>query len=609
MPTPLVAPFRDLTIEQGKGLVNAALASLSLRINAFAQNAMLGMIELPLVEPFRISRAFIDGDHWQNSSAWIGPRPDITASDNEAYTLTMQEIARQFISQNAIGEVTDRHVNGVIGVMPDFGFTSRVPVEEGEEVSSEIQTLADEVIERITVWWDRNGVLETLHDFAVSLLISERAMLRLLVPRGKLSRRPVLNEQDEEIGTLTEVRATTLEDALRLIFVEHPLPDKSVMACDDDTREEVGIVLFARKNLLQPNVAIGGEDRAEFTYLVGQDDQPKTVIRMVEGQASKTLTLDLGGRLTMYEGTRPLFVTPQMWQQQKGLNLALSMIPRTVVTAGFLERTILNAQMPGHWQDEAKTIWVPHPYYTGPGATNSLVGIATTNPVTGEKTLTTPSIEYREPIDTEPLLKAANAHYVAILQEAKQQHILAIQNTQASGKTHEQARADFKTSLGRTRTVMETAGIWMLETLLAMCEQFTGAGPKYTSKLRATFQCHLDVGPVTSEVRTALDGSVRAGTLSRETAIAEAGTVDTGAEMERLDTQRGAHLDIIERQATVLVQLTQAGASLGGAAEFVGIDEETALALTEFGPNELQPPDKVPTDPEEDPEDDLEPDD
>lgn len=602
MPIPFAAPFRSLTVNEVKNIIAAALMEMQLRVNAFPLNMIPGAVEAPVVQPHLIARAFVNGDHWQGGSAWIGPRPDPTMNDSQLYNLSMMEIARQFVSQNAIAEVVDRHMNGVVGVIPQWGLTPVRALAEGDEPNAEEQALIDEGEALLTQWWDDRQVHEMLQEYVLTLLLSERAAARVFVPRGKVRRRPVQGATPapgEAVPTEPTLEAAGVEEALRVIWVEHPPPERATLATDEDTKERVGITLFERNDALQPLLRVIAEDRAEITFLKGDDARPMTVVRMLDKENATEIELDIGGRLTLFEGRRPLFCTPQMWQQQKALNLALSMSPRTVVTAGFLERTILNAQMPGKWitDSSGEKVWVPDPYFAGPGVTNALTGIVTTDDK-GNKTVTTPQIDHRPPVPTEPLFAAATGHYTAILAEAKQMHVLAVQNTQASGKTHEQARADFRTSLLRTKSVVDSLGIWMLGGVLALAEYIGGEPGRFTSKLRPIFSCHLDVGPVTADVRVALNDSVAKGTLSRETAIMESGVVDSDAELTKLAAQEGAGLAVITEQAAAVLQMTQAGSSFAGACEFVGIDPDLVTKLTDFSKDPEPPqPEPVPGDP------------
>src|SRR6185436_5041486 len=127
-------------------------------------------------------------------------------------------------------------------------------------------------------------------------------------------------------------------------------------------------------------------------------------------------------------------------------------------------------------------------------------------------------------------VEAQEALYRAMLREAKQEHALMSQSVNASGKSREQARADFQMTLEPTASEINVLGRWLVETALAMAEAFASTPGKYTATLRGVLACVIDTGPISSDERAAIDGSVKAGTLSRETAMSLEQVQDTAAE-------------------------------------------------------------------------------
>lgn len=591
MPKPaLSSPFTATSLVDVRQILARALAGLTYKLATVPLDASrMGMNGYAL-NPILISRAFINGDHWQNGAGWIGPWPN---QGSPALDETMLEIARMFVSKNVILEMVNRHTNGVVGTEPRWGLTPLQALADDEEIPPDQQALIDDAEAMLTAWWDDRHVHELLQRAVVTLLYAERSMTRLYVPRGMLVDVTVDDgpQSGEHISTV--IQAENTKDALDQIWIDHPLPELSAMSQDEDTKQWIGVCLFNVGTNVQGQGNQG--QRAEVCYLDGDRTHPLTIMRSVDQAKAVSVGLDFGGQLPMFEMCRDLFVTPQMWQAQRALNLATSMIPRNNITAGFLERTILNAQLPGKWEvDEfgKKTHFVADPLNVGAGTTNSLVGVNFTDPDTGKVTIANPSVHVREPVASDPLVNAARSHYIDMLEEGSQEHILSYQKATASGKTFEQARADFTMSLRNTQSRVEAMGRWLVQTVLMMAEEYGGEPGKYSKTLRAYFNCRLDTGPVTADERTANDNSVKAGTLSLESAIVRNGETDPDAEMARLASQPGANLTILERQSAMLLELTQSGAALEGAAEFVGIDPKMAKKLVGDGtpPPAILPP-------------------
>lgn len=540
-------------------------------------------------------RAMLEGDHWLGGIGWIGPRPD---ANDEGYMNTMTLLHAGFISQNAIGEVIDRHVSGVLGKDPNWSLTVRRALKPTEKPTDEEQKLIDAAEAALTEWWDTRKVQKMMHALARTLLYARRATMRLFVPRGKLRAMNVADDAGR-VRTVRVVDAPDVRAGLAKIYPDNPLPENACVVEDPDTRELLGVVLYDRGQTVTG--AGAPEMVAELTYLGDPEssDQPKTIIRQAAQNArgAGAATIDLGGRLPMYEMTRTPFVTSQMFQLQRALNLSLSALPRNVITSGWLERVITNAQMPGRFvEDRTKASgkrWVPDRHITGAGTTTYLKGLRTTD-ANGADTYKEPGIQWRQPTEVTPTVEAQEALYRSILREAKQEHTLMTQSVNASGKSREQARADFEMTLQPTAEEVNGLGRWLLETVLAMAEAFAGTPGEYTGQLRAVFECVIDSGPITADERSALDGSVEAGTLSRETAMARGRILDVDAELARIQADPSSQLEAIAQRTTAWSSLVGQGADMEAAALAVGFPEDIAAALV---PDVEDPPEDDPNDP------------
>lgn len=531
----------------------------------------------------QLIRAMLDGDMWLGGFGWIGPRPQPT---EEGATQTLQLLHQGFISENALAEVIDRHVAGVLGREPQWGLSVRRHIDNDEEPTPDEQTTIGEAEALITEWWDARKVHKFMITAVRTLLYARRSVVRLYVPRGKVASENVPDPQNPNRMKTVKVipRVADVPAGLAFVWPDAPLPELSTVSEDPDTKESIGVVLYrAGQNVMGTG---GDREIAELTYLAEPNagGKPLTIIRQTSsGQTDGTIRLDFGGRLSMYEMTRAPFITTQMIQLQRALNLALTALPKNVIQAGWLERVIANAQMPGKWVSDANAAggkkWVADKHITGGGATTYLRGLKQEDQGTGAVSYATPTVNWREPSPVQPTVDAQEALYRGILREAKQEHTLMSQDIKASGKSREQARSDFEMTLRPTAAEVNALGRWLIETALAMAEAFSFQFGKYTGTLRATFDCQIDTGPITDLERAAIDGSVTAGTLSRETAMSLEGIADPAAEIARINAQPGADLEIVTKQLAAIAAAATAGLDIEGAAIAVGMDPKIAKKL------------------------------
>lgn len=571
--------FDALTYDQAQRCVTLALQDTARQIVPVRQDVPTAKLtavssSMPYVAPVygtpvQSLRAYVQGDHWQGGAGWAGPMPPLSSP---AYQETVAELARSFVSRNVLGEISARHAAGAVGYEPQWSWTVRREVTDDAPITDEEQTLIREATALMRQWWVARKMFAFVQRSTVQLAWAGRSAVRLYIPRGLL----------QVINGVTSVVAKDVASALELVWADDPLPEQSRLAQDPDTKRHVGVTLY------QLGRAIDGEgtpvDFAELTYR-GLDDTT-TLRTMGRDDGGAAIALHIGGRLTLWEMERPSVVTPQLIQQQRALNLALSMVPRTLVSSGFLERVILNAQLPGRWETDAggnRTQFIPDAMPLGAGKTTILRGIEMEDEATGKTTTATPDVKWREPSKPDPVVSGMRALYEVMLEECNQSHVLMNQDAKASGKSRDQARAEFRTDVGMTVSCVQPMGVWLLETPLAMAEAFAGVPGKYTAVLKALFNCRQSSGPLTADEKNSTLALYNGGLRSRRTAMAETDVDDVDAELAQLESEPGSNISIMLKMATVVQQLGMGGADVYGAAIVAGFDEDDAELLAGVG--------------------------
>lgn len=472
------------------------------------------------------ARDFYRGDHWRGGDAWVGQKPPL----GEAYVRAMEDIRRSFISENTVKEVVDRHRDGVLGREPRWGFVPRRAIDADTPPAAGEVALMAEADAALTEWWDRHRPLRAVQEAAVSLLTVGRGPLRLCVPRGRGGR--------DDDGRLRGV--PSLAAALDLIFLDAPDPASCGVVEDDDTRQAFGLYGYRRDE----------RDYVEVAYVA---DDGATVLRqfgaagMVD-EASPSLPLD--GRLPFYELRHAPLITPQVRQAQQAINLDLTQMVRNVNLAGSLERTFLNAQPPGKYVNADGSEWqagqptegrrfVAQPYQVGAGISGFLRGLEVRDRDNNLTGYANASVSYRDPVPVETFVRTRDQFYASILGQCGQLHALISGDAAASGESRKQARAEFEASLDTTKTIIDDALRWLLETVLALAAHLAGQGGRYAA-LRCEAGAIVDAGPLTADERREIVAEYTAGVISRETTQSRLGVDDTDAEQARIEAERAA---------------------------------------------------------------------
>lgn len=530
-----------------------------------------------------VNRKFVENDHWQDGAGWIGPTP---APDDPKAATIREMIERAFISRNVVSEIVERHMTGVVGRTPTFTLVPTRPDLDKTPITPQEEAEIAEAYAALTWWLDRRKVHGLIQAALSRLLWAGRSPVRVYVPKGLMS------NVDAGAGTFA---ARTLVGALAKIYADAVEIESAHVYTDPDTKDDLGIYSVKQGDKVVTFLSyLAPVDPSADTE--GPNAVPRpTVFRVIGGDAAGAAGaaggaagggdaeagIDLGGRITVHEMTRSLLITPQVQQAQKGVNLAATSLGRGVVTSGFLERIITNAQVNGTYERDAagKEKFVPdRPLVFGAGVTTMLEGIRTEDRMSAES-IATPGVIYRPPTPLTPIIEAKRSHYEDALEEADQAHVLINGLATASGKSREEARADFGMSLLMTGVAALPFIRWLLETALALGEAATGAAGKWTKKYRVDVALRISTGPISVEERGRNEADVKAGLLSRESAMERNDIADPQAELQRMEADAISRYGSLTALGLALKALVDAGASFEAAVQAAGVDPDLATKL------------------------------
>jgi hypothetical protein len=493
---------------------------------------------------------FLSGDLWRSTEGWIGELPI------EPVALIAME--RGLVSENILTELLSRYVAGVLGKEPrwqlvaktaprkqETGRRRKPPVigEQTEEVPVPAEKVAlaippadeepppDARIESIeadlTARWDRLHLLSVLQQAATHRGVEGRGPLYLLIPPG-------LRDEQGRIP-----RCSTLAEALEYIHIDARPPAQAGVYTDPKTRMDVGIVIAEEED---------GTCVVELTY---KDEMGRTVLKVFRNEElPQVVAADLGGHLFLHDRACPPLLNKQLVQAQKSITLTLTQMMRNVNLAGHRQIDYINAEPPGDWvaateeavgakqfPDGTWKKFVPERIATGPSVRNFIQGNDIYNERNEKIGVTTPHVNVMDPVDVENFARTYAIFRQSAHVQCHQAHVLLDTDAPVSGISREQARADFKMTLGPIKAAMDDAGRWLIESILALAAELMQTPGAYAD-LRCEFGCVLNTGPLSPAEQEQIRANVEAGLKSRETAMSELGVDDVLAETEKIERER-----------------------------------------------------------------------
>jgi hypothetical protein len=244
--------------------------------------------------------------------------------------------------------------------------------------------------------------------------------------------------------------------------------------------------------------------------------------------------IPMRGHLLTFELDIKAQVDDPIRRQQKALNVVLTMMQHNILGAGFFERILFNAQMPGKWEKASDPnhpsavngyINVPTEYQTGLGVLNNLVGQPIRDEDGNITGYTTPSIWTHEPSPVDTFTDSESAYRRAILASAGQLHAVLSGDAVASGVSRQQALADFIARIRPAAGQVQTMVRWLLESVVYLAGYLSN-DQSARHILKATVKLKLSLPPLDAESQRVINELIKDGTISSETGLAQLPFID-----------------------------------------------------------------------------------
>lgn len=345
---------------------------------------------------------------------------------------------------------------------------------------------------------------------------SGRGTVRLFVPRSKLQE---IGRRDDQTVVMGIPAGLDLPGALKFLSCHAPAWDQAGLVRGIDGRIQAAYYRYLDEN------------EKERWELQERRDGQTVVYPQATGNpevdASDTFPVS---DLLIFEVSLDPLIKDSIRRLAMFASKTFTMGSRNIDLGGFLERTILNAQMPPDGLD------------AGAGTTKSLVGVAVfqRNPETQELEPTgnfaNPSIVYKDPVPWTTFGDTLENVREAIFEEAKQLHVLISGDASASGVSRQQAVNDFLMSLEPTKAALEQLTRWLMTTVLRFGLHFSNRLAEMDG-WKATAAAKVNpVPPTPAEVDTAR-ALRKDGLISLKEAHARIGIQDSAAMLEQMRSE------------------------------------------------------------------------
>lgn len=492
-------------------------------------------VDADLPADYEVCRRMVeDGDHWLGGEGWIGHRTGDAVVDG---TLRAR-IEPQFVSDDVIGELVENRTSGLVGLEADISLD---PLETAGEDAEQAGEEVTAILGALAQWWDQKRLWEKVALASDRVSWARRGSVWPFVADGNLQRTETTGPPTRSLP-----QVTNLEEALDLIDVDAPAPNAARRYVDPTTGRAVAIIL----------TRIGEQNRAQVWSVNPATKQTEVKVYVEGGGTPAGVSADLGGRIPFGEIQGKRIVTPSLRRSQMLLNFIMTVTGRTVETAGFRERHILNAEPELLWLTSAPAFtpvvktqkndagqviaWgVRMPRTMGAGYATEVQGLEI-DPVDGKgpPQVLTPSVQWADPVDPAFATSAADTVTTRLYKRGKQGHLGLAKTGETSGVAYQQARAQFESDLRRLKGPCEGMIRDTIEGALALAGQMSAEAKGVLQRYRVVVNLRISAGPITPEESQTAVTLRDAGVISRQSAQSRVGVEDPDAEQEAIDSDK-----------------------------------------------------------------------
>jgi hypothetical protein len=484
---------------------------------------------------FQANEDYYGGNHWRlgkglksikaPKASWIGGVVD-------------DGLATIFTSRNIIAEVCNRRKNAVVSRPPRL--TVMTDVDSGPPIDKQ---------ESLKKWFKDQCAIQEIKKAVLWSCLHEQSVLRLRVPPGLLVK-----------GKLT---GRDIDEVMSKIYVQAHKRNQARVYQDRDSARDIGCIIFDAPDDDLPVLSDKGttQDSAEISYV---DQDGKTILKTIyqDDTANQSVSMDLGGLLTMYQIDQDPFITQSVRDQQEAFNTAETQLGFSNHETNFQQRVFLNAQPPGTEiidKDTGKATFKVGTLERGSDKDVFVAGITLTG-TDGERRIMPVDVKTIEPGTAQRYLDTCAFHKRNILSECRQLHMELTDDATSTGEARMQASADHEQDVNEFKEPIEKAVLWLLNAVWRMGHHYLGKAPDESEIL---FELVIDLGPIAaSRSETARQQSEGTSPIiSKRTARQQLGISDPREEGEQIRKEQKEDLKALQMKAEMVADMARSGVS------------------------------------------------
>lgn len=391
----------------------------------------------------------------------------------------------------------------------------------------------------------------------------------ITVEKADNDRTKVLDEDGDKVSVTRIESEDGKRKGVEISFIEDTSDETFIMVIEPNSKnkkKETGPQ--DTKAQLQENIPI-----AEIEGGVTDDSQPNEIIEKLKQLGDISTGFWLDGNILVHEMKGRPYITEVMLQQNRALNLDLSLAAGVLVESGFQEMILTNVSLkPG------QTI------QRGPTSTSNLVGLKSIDQH-GTPSYTTPGVHFKDPTPLDTFDVGENLFYRQILNEARQAYILNSKDYNVSGESKIQSRQDFLKKAIKYKAPVDKTGGWLLTTFLHLIAALARK-PKYFEGLAVMFDCRVSAGELSSDEKNTVILQQEKGLLDKETSMVLLGVEDPILTLDKVRLDKAEELEYLTKKAIIESSIQ---GKAGDDDELKTADEESVRKKNNNNVNRISP--------------------